>query len=170
MAATRSNFRLIVSALILLGYLGGCSQQNHSSLQNTHALDKRVLGLHNGESIEVVKTKLGAPISEFIDGHGSGALNYSGWQIGFSRGRLTYRIHQLRRRRNGYRKMRRKVARNSAILSLRRGMPVDTVIATLGQPDVVEDYYGLGPPETVLRYGPWEIRFRHNMLRLRTQW
>jgi len=56
------------------------------------------------------------------------------------------------------------------ILSLKRGMFIGTVKATLGTPTSYEEVFrGSSMPEKILRYGPWEITFTGDELTRRTK-
>lgn len=166
-----SRLRVIVAFLLLATVVGiaqGCSEEERDAVSQER-LAQAALDLTNGESVAQVKDELGQPVTEFIDEDGNGVLNYPRWQIGFENWRSTHRIHELERRqvqRGDGQQLRRRV------IALRRGVSIARVEALLGDPDVRELYYerSASSPEEVLRYGPWELRFRAGRLQMRTHW
>lgn len=164
------RFRATAAVLLLLATAGiaqGCSAEEQDASVDQRPV-QHALDLQNGEALDEVKNKLGQPVTEFIDDDGNGTLNYPEWQIGFRDGELTYRFHEVgqrRVRRGDGERLRRQ------IVALERGMSVTQVETTLGKPDVLALHYGESKsPEKVLRYGPWELRFRQGRLWMRTHW
>jgi hypothetical protein len=148
--------------------LQGCGQDDEGPPAGG-SFDKRVMELPWDSTVGSVKDGLGNPVTEFIDVDGEGTLNYPGWRLGFIENGLEYKSKELA----VARPQRRSAANDlgTGVLALRRGLTLKEVITRLGKPDVEELLFEEGsPPERILRYGPWELRFTAGKLRMRTRW
>ena len=171
-------FRLSLILLIAGIVSAGCSRQTErstvSSKKAVKNLDHEVVMFQQGTPIETVRTALGKPESEFIQGT-EASLYYGLWQLIFDEGELTrrIRIHEQKHRpllpfdKASERKSR---ALDHKVLELHHGMPISVVKLKLGAPDTYEEVLESVPiRETILRYESWELTFIYGRLRSRTK-
>lgn len=158
----------IVCALILGVGVAGCSQESATQVISRKALDRRILQLQQGASVESVEAELGGPVSEFTESPERSALHYGPWLLLFNGQGLERRIRQ---RKPSHRpSISFTGAFDSKVLMLRLGMSLDAVRSKLGQPQWYEEVFeGSAYPEKVLRYGPWELSFSQGELARRTR-
>lgn len=149
-----------------MSLLQGCSSGGKPTYTQPAQIGKQILALENGASIDEVKAEIGRPESEFSEGDRRTTLNYAGWQLVFEHDQLVVRIHEVQRIAG----VPRGGPSGGKLLKLRLGMSLPEVVHRLGKPDVVEvEYRSREQPERILRYGPWEFRFRGGVLRFRAQ-
>lgn len=158
----------ILTACVVMAVTGiiGCSDDTiHPSFSGV-TLDRRVLRLPQGASIEAVEGELGAPDSEATDGDET-ALHYRLWQLVFTKGLLKKKSREYR---PSHPVQASGAAFDHKVLSLQRGMPIAKVKARLGVPTSYEKVFrSRSIPENILRYGPWEITFTEGGLTRRTK-
>lgn len=159
---------LVSLALIVACGAVSCSSSDQAKDPLVEELSSKMTRLQPDETVTEVKRQLGKPTTEFLDENSTGSLNYGRWRVFFSRGALTHWTREVTRRRQG---SRGGAFSNGAVLRLRPGVSWKSVRNRLGEPEVMElDYAGSRTPERVARYGPWELRFQDEALRMRTQW
>lgn len=171
--------RVAALALCLVaigGALIGCSEESGNGgvpwpPPNSKALDRRVLALESGMSVERVRAELGEPLTEnSVDAEYAVVENlmYGRWQLQFEDDSLMKRIKVLTNNpglllRVGRAGLDRKVR------SLKLGMPMVAVRARLGRPEAYEIDRN-APKEEFLSYGAWELSFINGTLRHRQRW
>jgi len=159
---------LPVSTLVLLCLvvgISGCSQGESQSTATGGALDRKVLSLGQGTSVDAVEATLGTPASKVVDGEAT-VLFYGGWRLAFVGESLE------RRSREHWPRTRTLPAGERLdleVLELRPGMSIKAVKFRLGDPRVYEEVFEASPsPEKILRYAQWEISFSDDRLVRRT--
>lgn len=164
-----STLRGVTVVLLICGSglsVGGCGE-SQSGVSLGQSLNRRVLALKPGTSIESARSQLGEPISDVTEGREDG-LNYGSWQLTFVDGRLTRRSkmlvpgHAHPARESG--------SLEHKILDLSLGMSTGETKAVLGVPEVIYVIYERSPePVKVWRYGLWELSFSKGKLQQRSQ-
>jgi hypothetical protein len=164
-----SGWTLWLTVLVCVGLAQGCASGTDTTVGHPGHVGRRIVNLRYGDSISDVKAKLGEPASEVTEDDTHTSLNYIGWHLYFEAGRLAKRIHEIHRLHSG--RVQGGGPAVAKVLNLKLGMSVGEVVHRLGKPDVVELEYGASPqPERILRYGPWEFRFRKGVLIFRQEW
>jgi hypothetical protein len=165
--------RLDAAAALLACFLvaaavgfAGCSDGEVESSLTGASLDEKVMSLSQGVSSDIAKNKLGVPQSE-VTNEGETVLYYQFWQLVFMDGLLEKRSREYRPESPTRPES---AVFDHKILSLKRGMYIRTVKATLGTPTSYEEVFrGGSMSEKILRYGPWEITFTGGELTRRTK-
>jgi hypothetical protein len=125
-----------------------------------------VRNLDDQATVEDAKAELGMPWSESSIGMEQ-VLVYRNWLLVFSNGRLERRTLEL----PVVRKARVTAKDMQQIPQLERGMTVAEVEHRLGLPESHSEVLeGQLPPQTVLGYGPWELKFEGGKLVTRTRY
>jgi hypothetical protein len=159
-AATWAAFALFVLAL------SGCGGPEDTAVP-PDTLNRRVLHLQQGESVDQVKSQIGEPDVESSAGSNE-YLSYGIWQLAFIEGRLEARSRVIIPSGDPSVMKPRELSR--LVRALHLGTGVREVQALLGAPEAVYlTYEGDAQPVRVLRYAPWELTFVGGALTLRAQ-
>ena len=164
-----------LSSLILGAVVAGCSDESGEGwTANGKALDRKVLSLGQGTSIEAVRSELGTPGSEFIEGR-EASLQYDLWQFVFVDGRLKRRVKEHLLEHGSVPPFTKASERRSKeldgeILELQRWMSIKAVKSRLGMPErFYETFESSRTPEVTLWYESWELSFVDGVLVMRTK-
>jgi hypothetical protein len=152
---------------MLIFCLPGCGSSQPEVAAKGTSLNRQILQLEQGASVDLVKEKLGEPDMESGDGVSEG-LGYGIWQLTFVHEHLTMRSKVLVPSNGppsaGGRSLSKK------ILQLSLGTKIGVAEENLGTPETVYLIYENEPqPTKVLRYGPWELTFVHGELSQRAR-
>jgi hypothetical protein len=147
--------------------VSGCGDSGGKAVKSPEAVNREVLGLEQGASVDEVKDQLGEPGVESSVGSND-ELSYGIWQLAFVDGGLKSRSKVI------VPKQSPSASEPGALSKTVRGIHLGTkrgnVEAILGIPEVVYVIYeGGAEPVRVLRYGSWELTFVHGALTLRAQ-
>lgn len=160
------RYALIVIGCLMAPVLAGCGGSNGSTPQGA-SLTRRVLALKPTSSIEDVRSRIGAPLSEASKGE-EVTLNYGTWQLIFVEGRLTKRARVVVPR--GAHRTANSSALNRKIMALSLGESVNQIEVMLGTPEVIYVIYeGTSAPIRVLRYSSWELTVVNGKLEQRAR-
>jgi len=130
-------------------------------------LDRQVIQLEQGASVDSVKEQLGEPKASTSSG-ATEALSYGNWQLTFEDGHLIERSKVVVPRHGSSVPQGGNMTKK--ILKLPLGTKRALAEATLGTPEVVYVIYEKqARPTKILRYGSWELTFVQGALTQRAQ-
>lgn len=126
---------------------------------NSKALDRKVLALQPGASIEAVRSKLGNPAS-VIAAEGQVVLLYGTWRLAFYDEGLESRTREYRPGRWSTNEK----GLNRKVLKLELGTPIEVIRSEFGKPEAYEIFSNPPSREESLHYGRWKFDFTDGIL------
>lgn len=126
--------------------------------RDSKALDRKVLGLQPGMSVDAVRSRLGMQAYGAAE-EDSIALFYGSWQLTFGFSGLDTRTRDY-----GHRRWADYQLLDSKIRRLRLGSSIKAVKSKLGRPEALEVYATVPEQDIALVYGPWTLDFTNERL------
>lgn len=159
---------LTLGLLIIGGGVNGCAEEVGRWTMNGRALDRKVLALQPGMSVEAVRAQLGEPSSE-ISLEEEEVLTYGEW-----RWRLVFitaeRLESWTREYKSDDWPTDSKALDRKVLKLQLGTSIEDVREKLGKPEALQIYRNVPHKEESLWYLPWKLSFTDGKLEFRTKW
>jgi hypothetical protein len=156
-----------VAFALLALTVSGCGGSGGEAVKSPEAVNRQILHLEQGVSVDEVKAQIGEPDVESTVGSND-ELRYGIWQLAFTDGRLNTRSKVIAPKQSP--SVSEPGALSKTVRGLHLGAKLGNVEAILGIPEVVYVVYeGRAEPVRVLRYGSWELTFVDGALTLRAQ-
>lgn len=158
---------VLVLIVISMG-VSGCSNERGNGTDswpppNSKALDREVVALKPGMSLESVQARLGEPQSDRKFGGEPGVqmLFYDRWQLLFEDGHLARRIKYVFERPfpDPSTVDQKEKAFDRRVLDLKRGASISAIRSKFGPPDTYEIIRTVPRREEILAYELWELTF-----------